>query len=116
MLNKTKVLLIVAFFVSVVCCLSVFRSEQITSSVVQAQTDPSRLSLEVSISQENYLKAEPISLKMKLFNQTNQPILWKGFLGGETTDLIATNADGVQFRFDGNEFMTHIDVLSTGQK
>lgn len=106
MLNKTKASLIVRFFV-VFYFLSIFQSEQAMSNVVAAQAQSSRLSLELSKSQENHLRAEPISFTLRLFNQTNQPISWKGSLiSNANINLIAINANEVETRFDGNNYVT----------
>ncbi len=103
---KTKALLVITCFVSIFCFLTVFRSEWITSNVATAQTNSSRLSLELSKSQDNHLRGEPISFTLKLSNQTNQPISWKGKLSGTShINLIATNADGVETRFEGKNYV-----------
>lgn len=107
MLDRTKMSLIITFFVLIFYFLPVFQSEQAISNVVKAQTGLAQLSLELSKSQDNHLRAEPISFTLKLSNQTNQPISWRGNLGGVShINLLATNADGVETRFEGKNYVT----------
>ncbi len=100
------------FFVSIICFLSVFRSEKIISNAVEAQNQSARLSLEISNSQESFLQGEPVLIDLKLSNQTNQSISWRGRLGSIShTTFVTTNDAGVQSRFDGNKYMTGSYVL-----
>lgn len=102
MLNKTRTLVIISLFVLIFCALWIVSSKQIGSNTVKAQNELSKLSMEISTTKDSYLQAEPISINVKLSNQTNQPISWRGFLGvGPNFNFLVRDTDGAKPPWEG---------------
>jgi len=105
--NKTKISLIVKFLVLIFCSAFVFKSEQITPNIIRAQNQPAKLSIEVSSSQKSYLQGEPISINLKLFNQTDQPISWRGFLDvSPNINFFVQDANGKKLNWEASKYAT----------
>jgi hypothetical protein len=102
MLNRNKVLLMVTSFILLVCCVLNFQSKRIASSIVEAQTNSSGLSLELSSSQKTFLRAEPITFNLKLFNQTDQPVTLRGSVSNlGNMNFLITNSEGIKSNSPG---------------
>lgn len=105
MLNKTIKLLLLGLMGLAFGVVSAFWSKQITSNTVKAQSEIPKLSLEISNSKDNYLRAEPVLLNIKLSNQTDQPISWRGLLGvGSNINFVIQDINGKKSRWEGNKY------------
>lgn len=120
MSNKIRVLSIAIMSVLVFCAIF-FYSKQTVLNTVEARNKSAKLALQISTSQESYLLAEPISVNLKLSNQTDQPISWRGSLkGGPNINLLVRNDAGVNSRLDGNsqpaDYYFSLKVMPPGEE
>lgn len=102
MLKKTKIIVLIGTIIGVIYIGLVSQLQQ-----NNAQTEISKLTLEISTAKSDYLQLEPISVNLNLSNRTVQQISWKGLLMiGPDINFVSRNATGDEFRFEGNKYMT----------
>ena len=88
-LIKTKRFSIIGFSIVLVCVALIWVC-QLNTVVTEAQTQTLLLKLEVSTPENSYLQLEPIQLNLKLSNQTNAPVAWRGYFKiGQDMDITA---------------------------
>ena len=74
MSNKIKMLIVIVVFAFTFWAMISIWFQSTKSNTVQAQSAPSKLTLELSANQANYLQLEPVVIFFKLSNSTNVPI------------------------------------------
>lgn len=102
MLKKIKILIVIAVLGA--CAITIwFQQKKLTT--VEAQSEPSVLTYEVSPSQNSYVLREPIPLKFKISNQTSFPIKLDGFYGlGENVKLLVRDESGKENLYDLSKY------------
>ncbi len=79
----------------------------------KSQSENPKLTLEISVQKNTYIQLEPIHLKMKLLNNTNQAIKLHGlFILGQDLDFITQKAGSEEIVFDGRNISAG-SVLTT---
>lgn len=102
MLKKTKIIVLIGTIIGVIYVGLVSELQQ-----NNAQTETSKLTLEISTAKTDYLQIEPVSLNLNLSNRTAQQISWNGLLMiGPDINFVSRNATGDEFRFEGNKYVT----------
>lgn len=74
------------------------------SNTIQAQTEKSKLALELSASKNSYVQLEPVEFNFKLSNKSGEPVKWQGLLMlGSDLDFLVTSPGGEEKRIEGRK-------------
>ena len=98
-LNK---LFVVALIIAACVIMLEFWSN--SNNSIQAQTEASKLTLELSTSKSNYFQLEPVEFNFKLSNSSVEPVKWQGLLIlGSDLDFLIKSPGSEENRIEGRK-------------